>query len=214
MPDAPPAPEHFAMTESESIHRLGLAARHGNASMLRMWLSQGANPKARHTALDPSHLIAAMAEDHFECVKLLIPVSDLEAQTGQTTPNLLGLPATMSALHLAAGLGDLDYIQMLVQAGADPNAADPKGVSPLMCSAAKGHLESCRLLIDSGADASALDAKGFDAAAYAEKFHHSQLRAFIRAYQASAHEQSELSSILEAAPALGEAPARPRRRAL
>jgi ankyrin repeat protein len=179
-----------------------------------MWLSQGANPKARHTWLDPSHLITAMAEDHFECVQILIPVSDLEAQTSQVSPKLLGLPALITALHLAAGLGDLDYIQMLVQAGANPNSADPKGFTPLMCAAAKGHIESCRMLIDAGADAALLDAKGFDAAAYATRYHHSQLDAFIRGYQASRSEQTELASFLATSADPSNAPPKPRRRGL
>lgn len=210
--NADPSPS-CSMTDTESIHRLGLAARHGNASMLRMWLSHGANPKARHAELDPSHLLAAMAEDHFECVRILIPVSDLEAQTNQISPKLLGLPATICALHLAAGLGDLDYIQMLVQAGANPNFADPAGFTPLMCAAAKGHIESCRMLIDAGADASKLDARGFDASHYASHYQHSQAAAFIRGYQASRREQTELAELLSPLPGPSNAAA-PRRRGL
>ncbi len=59
------------------------------------------------------------------------------------------------ALALAAQLGHVDVVRLLLEAGEDPNRFNPDGVhshgTPLHQAALAGHLPVVRLLIDRGA---------------------------------------------------------------
>lgn len=59
-----------------------------------------------------------------------------------------------TALHLAASLGQADALEALLQAGANVNARDRVGWSPLFAAAAAGHLSIVDRLLDHGADLS------------------------------------------------------------
>jgi ankyrin repeat protein len=65
-----------------------------------------------------------------------------------------------AALIAAARHGDLETCLMLVQCGADVNAADAEGLTPLIAAAGHGHLETCLMLVQCGADVNAADAQG------------------------------------------------------
>src|SRR5260221_2513546 len=66
-------------------------------------------------------------------------------------PNQLGaLDDTL--LHIAASMGALHDIEVLVAAGADVNAAGDLGHTPLHQAAMSGHLASVRRLLELGAD--------------------------------------------------------------
>ncbi|WP_257254281.1 ankyrin repeat domain-containing protein, partial [Endozoicomonas sp. SESOKO3] len=58
-------------------------------------------------------------------------------------------------LYLAAREGHTDIVQLLIEAGADLNAALPNGASPLFIAARKGHTDIVKLLIEAGAELNA-----------------------------------------------------------
>jgi len=60
-------------------------------------------------------------------------------------------------------LFELSALQLLLEAGANPNVADEDRVTPLMVAAMKGNLEAVRLLVTHGADVMAVNAAGLTA---------------------------------------------------
>ncbi|KAK6511587.1 hypothetical protein TWF481_000502 [Arthrobotrys musiformis] len=57
--------------------------------------------------------------------------------------------------HAVAWLGNEDIIEMLLAAGADPNAANDNGLTALHLAASVGNLEAVKLLLEAGADVNA-----------------------------------------------------------
>ena len=53
----------------------------------------------------------------------------------------------MTALHFAADLGALDIVQLLLKSGANIDAQDTEGQTPLMLAAICGHAVSCVTLV-------------------------------------------------------------------
>ncbi len=79
----------------------------------------------------------------------------------QTPPNESELSA-YRGLHAAAAQGDVAAIGRLIAEGADINAKDPHGRTPLMVAAYRRGLEAARVLIKAGADLNALDSQRYD----------------------------------------------------
>lgn len=65
-----------------------------------------------------------------------------------------------TALHYVCGLGSLPCAQALLNAGADPDAADKDGYTPLHISAGYLNADVVQCLLEYGADAEAEDKKG------------------------------------------------------
>jgi ankyrin repeat protein len=65
------------------------------------------------------------------------------------------LPQHRPTLHTCAEKGHLDVARDLIEAGADVNAKDNNGFTPLCFCAKKGHLDVARALIEAGADVNA-----------------------------------------------------------
>ena len=60
-------------------------------------------------------------------------------------------------LHFAASDGDLETVKRLLQHGADPNAFDDLGWTPLIHAAKRGHLDVVKCLLAAGAKVDARD---------------------------------------------------------
>ncbi len=124
---------------------------------------------------------AAMERDHAAVQLLLKQKADVNAAQGDGTTALhwsayhddlemmqwliqagADLSATtrlgaMTPLAIAATNGNAATVQLLLEAGADPNAANSNGTTPLMMAAAAGKPEAIKLLLDAGADPNARD---------------------------------------------------------
>jgi len=63
----------------------------------------------------------------------------------------------MTGLHLAAYFGIETIVQLLLEKGADVNAADQGGWTPLYQASRIGHIDVVKLLLEKGADVNAAD---------------------------------------------------------
>jgi hypothetical protein len=90
---------------------------------------------------------------------LAIPfASQLMAQTPPNAPEI----AAYTGLHAAAAKGDAAEIARLAAAGADPDARDGHGRTPLMVAAHGRHIGAAKALIEAKADLDLLDAQAYD----------------------------------------------------
>lgn len=72
-------------------------------------------------------------------------------------------PAQAGALHDAAKAGDAEQVKALLDQGADPEAQDKKGETPLNWAALAGHRKVAELLIERGAAINGRNKGGFTA---------------------------------------------------
>jgi uncharacterized protein len=128
-------------------HRLHDLAESGDEQGIRAELSRGADPNARIVYGRPpkipgvSALMLAARSGSVESVRVLI-----DAGADISASNALG----EQAIHYATA--DPDIIDLLIQNGADPNAATGRGDTPICRAARIGQLDSVVALIRSGAN--------------------------------------------------------------
>ena len=97
----------------------------------------------------------------------------------KATPQKRQTEATIPTLLLAVHAGRADEVRSLLDAGADVNAADADGITPLMATAMNGNLSLARLLLSAGADRRPCNKWGLTAHAIALWHGHDALSAVI-----------------------------------
>ena len=155
------------------------ARRPGNSAAVKLLLEHGANPNPNaHPATESSPLIeAATAGDAASVELLLSRGAEVKAAPASWRSRWLSPcgarnalpcwpPKTSSkedytlALPNIAALGDVNAVRLMLDHGADVNAVDPLGRTPLMYAAASDllPLDVVKLLVERGADVNAKDA--------------------------------------------------------
>jgi RNA polymerase primary sigma factor len=90
-------------------------------------------------------------------------------------------------LFRLAALNGLDAaVREQLRRGADVNATDQRGYSPLMLASSAGHIETCRILLEAGADLLTTDANGNDALALARQHGREDVVRLLHAHLAAA----------------------------
>ncbi len=136
--------------ESTALH---LAADVGNTECVRLLLSKGADAKVKnHRGFTPLHLAARTSS--IECVELLL-------REGNADPNSEDFDHR-TPLHASIGKADsaFDIIELLISWGANVNAKDAYGFTPLHLAALDGIAHCVELLIYHGADVTTKSRKG------------------------------------------------------
>ncbi len=119
-----------------------LAARGGNATIVKILLALGTDPNSVKGA-ESSPLEMAIMSGNIKVVETLIENgADVNVRDSRG-----GHP-----IHLAAGQGHADILSLLIASGADPDSKYAYfGATPLMIAADNGFLEAARVLIGAGA---------------------------------------------------------------
>ena len=86
--------------------------------------------------------------------------SDIAAQIAAGQDPNFRMPGGKTPLMVAAKIGDLELVRLLLSRGADINAKTQNGGTPLMFSAIRGNPDIVRLLIERGADVNAVGSTG------------------------------------------------------
>jgi ankyrin repeat protein len=98
---------------------------------------------------DTTPLLRAAYQDNLELVRKLVREGDVNVR------NRYGV----TPLSVACANGNPAMAELLLEAGADPNAALPGGESPLMTAARVGKVRTVKALLERGADINAKDAR-------------------------------------------------------
>ena len=167
--------------------RLCRAADKGLLPAARALLAAG-TPPSEHDAAGWTPLHYAAATGDLEMLKVLLlggadagaaskdgkdqtPAAVAEEEENDKAAELLStaaLPAE-ERLRNACEAGDAEGVQAALAAGADVNAADSEGWTPLHFAASEGHAAIVKTLVDKGADATKANEDGETAAQLAEE---------------------------------------------
>ena len=144
------------------------AARTGNPDVVAALLDKGAEVNAREWQLGETALMWAASENHAAVVKLLVARgAEVEARSNKLTfpKDRFGLEGVLTilprgnwtALMYAARDGAPAATAALLDAGAQINAADLDGTTPLVRAIWNSHYDTAKVLLDRGADPNLLD---------------------------------------------------------
>jgi ankyrin repeat protein len=153
------------------------ARRPGNASVVKLLLEHGANPNPNlHPATESSPLLEAATAGDAAGMELLLGRGAEVKEAGEPALEMavtvqcakcvdllaarnLSKADYTAALPNISALGDANAVRLALDHGADVNAVDPLGRTPLMYAAASDllALDVVKLLIERGADVNAKD---------------------------------------------------------
>jgi uncharacterized protein len=149
---------------------LMILSRTGNVAAAELLIAHGAQVNAREKWRDQTALMWAAAEQQPAMVRLLLSHgAEVEgrslvnnwARQVTSEPRMQARPSGgFTALLYAARSGCLECAQLLIKAGADPNLADPDGVSPLLESVLNFHFDLAAFLVRHGVDVDHWDTWG------------------------------------------------------
>ncbi len=168
-----------ASTEGETP--LMTASRGGRLEAVKVLLARGAEVNAREEWRGQTALMWAVAQSHPDIVKELIAHgADVNGRSAfqkwdrQVTaePREKWMPqGSLTPLLFATRQGCLECARILIEAGANPNAADLEGVTPMISAIINGHYDVAAFLAEKGADVNLADKTGRTALYAAVDFH-------------------------------------------
>jgi len=157
-------------TVNEGETALMTAARTGDVDAVKVLLARGADVNARESWHGETALMWTVSERHPAVARELIAKgADVNARSAvnkwerqnSAEPREKWLPlGGLTALEFAARDGCVACIPVLLDGGADINAADQDGITPLLSSLINGHYDVAGMLIEKGADPNIADRTG------------------------------------------------------
>ena len=126
------------------------ASLSGALTTVKMLVKAGADVRATD-ARRATCLILAAYGGHTETVRYLVGLPELDLNHQGSRNH--------TALHYAVQRKHADVVQVLIDAGADIEAKDDTGSSPLHLASIEGELTTVKMLVEAGADVRATDTK-------------------------------------------------------
>jgi ankyrin repeat protein len=159
------------VTEGQTV--LMVAARTGHVDVVKRLVAAGADVNAKEQWMGENALMWAAGANNAAAVRTLVELgADVHAKSA-TVPYPDQKPAEPSnyvssfvpkgqwtALMYAARENAMDAAAALLDAGANINAADPEGVTPLMQAILNLHYDLAKMLVERGADPKLADKAG------------------------------------------------------
>ena len=167
-----------AIAATSKATGLILASSNGHVDVIKMLLEAGANVNAVNGyGNTPLH---EAARSSLEAVQALLSRENL-ANINVNARNNKGSTALHFACYEEEEMENVcPMIELLVASGADVNAADNQGVTPLLVLCTTGHLDAIKLLQSKGADMTAKDSFNRDMAATAAFYKHKSVEKFVK----------------------------------
>ncbi|KAH7947100.1 hypothetical protein HPB52_007531 [Rhipicephalus sanguineus] len=144
-------PEKRRVTDKQGRTALHNAATLGDAEVVRLLLSHGANIHAvDKKGLTPLHIAAK--EGSLQAVCLLCQEIQKEASTDIPVAVLSRRDKqNKTPLHYAVENNHIEIVRFLLEKGVDPNCSSSTGLTALHLAAMRGGVPMCQLLMDHGA---------------------------------------------------------------
>ncbi len=139
----------------------------GSAEQVKDLILKGANVRAarEYSAKCMNHEVTGIL---WRYEQLLVGEEDAGGSIVERRQRLISAAETNKALrNVCKEGGTLEQIQELINKGANVNAGDEYGFTPLMEAASYGHMRTCEALIAKGANIHAVAYNGFTALLYA-----------------------------------------------
>jgi ankyrin repeat protein len=200
--------EAGTLSPHEAGTALRMAAVLKDLESMRSLVNAGVDVNAREEAFGTTPLLVAVEgdtavnESTHEQVQLLL---DAGAVASLEEKNEEG----HTALYVAAGSNKVETVNALLQAGADVNATNNFGTTPLMKASSLGFDGCVAALLDAGADASARNSYGKTALSLALPSSQSRTLIEVELSRRAAQERAARAGSLESLYAAIDAPAEP-----
>jgi ankyrin repeat protein len=148
-----------------------------NGEVARLLIERGANVNAvARIGQSATPLIGAAYQGNVPLMRLLLDaradVKAISADRAGTVKNGAVAFGNVTALHMAVSSGDADAVNVMLGAGADVDARDVRGMTPLVWAVAtdRSNVRIVRRLLERGATAAIKTKDGEDAHVWARKF--------------------------------------------
>ena len=142
-----------------------VACENGNIAKVKVLVKAGTLVRATDYKKETCLTLAAH-HGHTETVRYLVGLPEVEGRNNGMNKH--------TALHSALLEGHSDVVQVLIDAGADIEARNGLGRSPLLVASSEGKLSIIKMLVEAGANACATDNEGNTCLTIAEKNGHTE----------------------------------------
>ncbi|KAI7809274.1 KN motif and ankyrin repeat domain-containing protein 4-like isoform X2 [Triplophysa rosa] len=166
------------MADDNGNTALHYSVSHCNFSIVKILLDTGMckidlRNKSGYTAIMLASMTSAESPGDLKVIQQLMELGDVNSRVGQVG---------QTALHLAVRHGRVPIVHLLLAQGADPNARDHAGNTPLISACERGHVNVVRILLEeANCDVNLKDKGGRNALSLATQASHKEIVDLLKA---------------------------------